>query len=50
MRGVPAVALTSLDADTATDISHTPADTPAVVDSDALAAAADFVAALVESV
>jgi aminopeptidase YwaD len=50
MRGVPAVALTSLDADTATDISHTPADTPAVVDSDALAEAADFVAALVESV
>jgi hypothetical protein len=48
MRGVPALALTSTDFQTASgEYSHTPADAPQVLDYDLLAETARFVAALV---
>lgn len=51
MRGVPAVALTSEDFSSASgDYSHTPADTPAILDYAVLADTARFVAKLIAGV
>ncbi len=51
LRGVPALALTSTDFATASGvISHTPADTPDVVDAELLAEAARFIVALLAEV
>ncbi len=51
MRGVPALALTSTDFATASGVvSHTPADTPDVVDPELLAEAARFIVALLSEV
>lgn len=51
MQGVPAVALTSSDFETASGVySHTPLDTPDVPDYELLAHAARFVAALSQTV
>jgi hypothetical protein len=48
MRGIPAMAITSTDFATASRAySHTPADTPDILDFDLLAGTARFVAELV---
>lgn len=51
MQGIPAVAITSLDFATASGVySHTPLDTPDVLDYALLAETARFVAAVVEAI
>lgn len=48
MRGVPAIALTSMDLETACrEYSHTPLDRPSILDYDVLAGTARFIAAVV---